>query len=44
MKDLSQDRESNIGGLPQRMGKRKSLLVVAVLLGLAAGITLNALA
>ena len=32
LKDLSQDRESNIGGLPQRMGKRYSLFTVFFLL------------
>ena len=43
LKDLSQDQESNIGGLPQRLGKGKSLVVVAVLLGLSVAITINAL-
>ncbi len=28
LKDLSQDRESNIGGLPQRMGRKYSLFTV----------------
>ena len=32
LKDLSQDRESNIGGLPQRMEKRYSLFTVFFLL------------
>ncbi len=32
LKDLSQDRESNIGGLPQRMGKKYSLFAVLFLL------------
>ncbi len=32
LKDLSQDRESNISGLPQRMGKRYSLFTVFFLL------------
>ncbi len=32
LKDLSQDRESNIGGLPQRMGKRYALFTVFFLL------------
>lgn len=32
LKDLSQDQESNIGGLPQRMGKRYSLFTVFFLL------------
>ena len=35
LKDLSQDQESAIGGLPQRMGKRKSLGAVITLLILA---------
>jgi 4-hydroxybenzoate polyprenyltransferase len=43
LKDLSQDQESEIGGLPQRLGKGKSLIVVAVLLGLSVAITINAL-
>ncbi len=43
LKDLSQDQESKIGGLPQRLGKGKSLVVVAVLLGLSVAITINAL-
>ena len=34
LKDLSQDRESNIGGLPQRMGKKYSLFAVFFLLTL----------
>ncbi len=32
LKDLSQDRESKIGGLPQRMGKKYSLFTVFFLL------------
>jgi 4-hydroxybenzoate polyprenyltransferase len=36
LKDLSQDRESAIGGLPQRLGRTKSLGVVIALLVLAA--------
>ena len=32
LKDLSQDRESNIGGLPQRMGRKYSLFTVFFLL------------
>jgi 4-hydroxybenzoate polyprenyltransferase len=43
LKDLPQDQESKIGGLPQRMGNGKSLVVVAVLLGLSIAITVNAL-
>jgi 4-hydroxybenzoate polyprenyltransferase len=35
LKDLSQDRESAIGGLPQRLGKGKSVFIT-VLLGLSA--------
>lgn len=36
LKDLSQDRESAIGGLPQRLGRTKSLGLVIALLVLAA--------
>ena len=36
LKDLSQDRESNIGGLPQRLGRTKSLMAVVILLILVA--------
>ena len=32
LKDLSQDRESNIGGLPQRLGKNPSLIVFSMLI------------
>ena len=32
LKDLSQDRESNIGGLPQRLGKQVSVSFVVLLL------------
>ena len=32
LKDLSQDRESNIGGLPQRLGKKRSVITVLLLL------------
>ena len=32
LKDLSQDRESNIGGLPQRLGKSYSFIVIILLL------------
>lgn len=31
LKDLSQDRESNIGGLPQRVGKRGAFAAVATI-------------
>ena len=34
LKDLSQDRESNIGGLPQKLGKSKSFVAVAFLLSI----------
>jgi 1,4-dihydroxy-2-naphthoate octaprenyltransferase len=44
LKDLPQDQESKIGGLPQRLGKGKSLMVVTALLGLSIAITVNALA
>ena len=36
LKDLSQDRDSNIGGLPQRLGRTKSLMAVVILLILVA--------
>jgi len=36
LKDLSQDRESNIGGLPQKLGRAKSLMAVVILLILVA--------
>jgi 4-hydroxybenzoate polyprenyltransferase len=32
LKDLSADRDSNIGGLPQRLGRRASLVIIAILL------------
>ena len=32
LKDLSADRDSQIGGLPQRLGKRTSLIIIAILL------------
>ena len=32
LKDLSADRDSNIGGLPQRLGKKASLVIIAILL------------
>ena len=34
LKDLSQDRESNIGGLPQRFGKNKSFVAVTFLVSI----------
>ena len=34
IKDMDQDRLSGIGGLPQRIGKRNSIAVAAVLIGL----------
>jgi 4-hydroxybenzoate polyprenyltransferase len=36
IKDIDQDRLSGIGGLPQRIGKRNSILVAAVLIALGA--------
>jgi len=36
IKDMDQDRLSGIGGLPQRIGKRNSILVAAVLTALGA--------
>jgi 4-hydroxybenzoate polyprenyltransferase len=41
LKDLSADRDSNIGGLPQRLGKRASLVIVAILLIIVITILLN---
>lgn len=32
LKDLNQDLESSIGGLPQRLGKRISILIIAILI------------
>jgi 4-hydroxybenzoate polyprenyltransferase len=34
IKDMDQDRESGIGGLPQRLGKRYSIVAAVVLIGL----------
>lgn len=36
IKDIDQDRLSGIGGLPQRIGKRKSIFVAALLIALGA--------
>jgi 4-hydroxybenzoate polyprenyltransferase len=41
LKDLSADRDSNIGGLPQRLGRRASLLIIAILLVIVLTILLN---
>ena len=41
LKDLSADRDSNIGGLPQRLGKKTSLVVIAILLIIVIAILLN---
>jgi len=41
LKDLSADRESNIGGLPQRLGKKASLVIIAILLIIVITILLN---
>jgi len=41
LKDLSADRDSNIGGLPQRLGKKASLVIIAILLIIAITILLN---
>ena len=41
LKDLSADRESNIGGLPQRLGKKSSLVIIAILLIIVITILLN---
>jgi len=36
IKDMDQDRLSGIGGLPQRIGKRNSIVAAAVLIALGA--------
>jgi 4-hydroxybenzoate polyprenyltransferase len=36
IKDINQDRLSGIGGLPQRIGKRNSIFVAALLIALGA--------
>jgi len=41
LKDLSADRDSNIGGLPQRLGRRASLIIIAILLIIVITILLN---
>ncbi|MFM7501486.1 MAG: UbiA family prenyltransferase, partial [Actinomycetota bacterium] len=41
LKDLSADRDSNIGGLPQRVGWRASLVIIAILLIIVITILLN---
>jgi 4-hydroxybenzoate polyprenyltransferase len=41
LKDLSADRDSNIGGLPQRLGSRASLVIIAILLVIVITILLN---
>ena len=41
LKDLSADRDSNIGGLPQRLGRRASLVIIAILLVIVVTILLN---
>ena len=41
LKDLSADRDSNIGGLPQRLGRRASLVIIAILLIIVTTILLN---
>ena len=41
LKDLSADRDSNIGGLPQRLGRRASLVIIAILLTIVITILLN---
>jgi 4-hydroxybenzoate polyprenyltransferase len=41
LKDLSADRDSNIGGLPQRLGRRASLVIIAILLIIVVTILLN---
>jgi 4-hydroxybenzoate polyprenyltransferase len=41
LKDLRADRDSNIGGLPQRVGKRVSILVIFILLIIVTAILIN---
>ena len=41
LKDLSADRDSNIGGLPQRLGRGASLIIIAILLVIVITILLN---
>ena len=41
LKDLSADRDSNIGGLPQRVGKRVSILIIFILLIIVTAILIN---
>ncbi|MFM7501693.1 MAG: UbiA family prenyltransferase [Actinomycetota bacterium] len=41
LKDLSADRDSSIGGLPQRVGKKASLVIIAILLVIVITILLN---
>ena len=36
IKDIDQDRASGIGGAPQRIGKRNSIVVAALLIALGA--------
>lgn len=41
LKDLSQDRESSIGGLPQRLGKRPSIAIISILLILTTAVLVS---
>ena len=41
LKDLSADRDSKIGGLPQRVGKRVSILIIFILLIIVTAILIN---
>ena len=41
LKDLSADRDSKIGGLPQRLGKKASIVIIAILLIIVITILLN---
>jgi 4-hydroxybenzoate polyprenyltransferase len=40
IKDIDQDRASGIGGAPQRIGKRNSIVVAALLIALGAAVLL----
>ncbi|GBL22752.1 hypothetical protein EMGBS5_07460 [Clavibacter sp.] len=41
LKDLGEDRDSKIGGLPQRVGKRVSILIIFMLLIIVTAILVN---
>ena len=43
LKDLSQDRESDIGGLPQRLGRKKSLAVALSMISVVVALAVFAI-